>query len=86
MTAWDAKAKQLVSVPACVPAKVVDTLGAGDCFIASVIFAHHLLGFDFRHSLIFGCKVAGDKVGMDGYDGLVCPNLNAIFNLPVGPR
>ncbi|CAL1612948.1 unnamed protein product [Knipowitschia caucasica] len=49
------------------PMKLVDTLGAGDTFNASVI---HVLsqGGDLQEALSFGCRVAGAKCGFHGYD------------------
>lgn len=51
------------------PKKVVDTLGAGDTFVAATI-SHLLNGFNVKQSIEFGCKVAGIKVGMPGYRGI----------------
>lgn len=49
---------------------VVDTLGAGDTFIGASIFAAHVLGLDLQGVISYGCRVAGAKVGIDGYDEL----------------
>lgn len=49
------------------PAKVVDTLGAGDTFVASTI--HSLSnGASLQEAIDFGCRIAGAKVGFSGYD------------------
>ena len=67
--------KDLVVVPAYPPANgVTDTLGAGDSFIAACLYA--LLNLD-RNGLSkdllprvvnFGCKIAGYKCGVYGFD------------------
>lgn len=51
------------------PAKVVDSLGAGDSFVASTI---HLLsnGASLQEAIDFGCRIAGAKVGFIGYDSI----------------
>ena len=49
---------------------VVDTTGAGDAFIAAVIFARQLLKLDMKGSIGFGCKFAGAKCGVMGNVGL----------------
>lgn len=49
------------------PAKVVDSLGAGDTFVASTI--HSLAkGASIQEAIEFGCRIAGAKVGFVGYD------------------
>ncbi|EFB20545.1 hypothetical protein PANDA_001665, partial [Ailuropoda melanoleuca] len=52
------------------PPRVVDTLGAGDTFNASVIFSLSQ-GKSMQEALRFGCQVAGKKCGLQGYDGIV---------------
>ncbi|XP_072433962.1 ketohexokinase isoform X3 [Chiloscyllium punctatum] len=52
------------------PEKLVDTLGAGDTFIAAVLFSLYN-GKCIQESLIFGCQIAGRKCGIQGYDGIV---------------
>ncbi|XP_026969403.1 ketohexokinase isoform X5 [Sagmatias obliquidens] len=49
---------------------VVDTLGAGDTFNASVIFSLSQ-GKSMQEALSFGCQVAGKKCGLQGFDGIV---------------
>ncbi|XP_043839761.1 ketohexokinase isoform X4 [Dromiciops gliroides] len=52
------------------PPRVVDTLGAGDTFNASVIFSLSQ-GKSLQEALTFGCQIAGKKCGIQGYDGIV---------------
>lgn len=59
----------VVSSVAFPPPVVVDTLGAGDTFCASVIYAL-LNGKWLQEALLFGNRVAGSKVGFYGYDGI----------------
>ena len=78
----------VVTSPALANISVVDSLGAGDSFVAGVI--HTLVRRQFipgaslgqggvvteRHkqvveeAIVFGCKVAGLKCTMFGYDGI----------------
>ena len=59
----------VVHSPAFPPACVVDTLGAGDTFNAATIFAlAH--GSALKDSIRFGCRVAGAKVGVVGWEPL----------------
>ncbi|KAM5253311.1 ketohexokinase isoform 7-T7 [Hipposideros larvatus] len=51
------------------PPRVVDTLGAGDTFNASVIFSLSQ-GKSIQEALRFGCQVAGKKCGLQGFDGI----------------
>ena len=61
--------QQVYASPAFPPEKLVDTLGAGDTFNATVI--HSLLrGKSVREALTYACKLAGAKCGMVGFDGL----------------
>lgn len=52
------------------PEALVDTLGAGDTFNASVIYTLSN-GGSLQEALTFGCQVAGRKCGVHGYDGIV---------------
>ena len=52
-----------------VPAAVVDTLGAGDTFNAAVI-SGYLEGLETSAILPRACRLAGDKCGQYGFDGL----------------
>lgn len=54
---------------AVIPARVVDTLGAGDTFNAGVI-SGYLEGLDIRATLARACRLAGDKCAQYGFDGL----------------
>ncbi|CAH6786911.1 Khk [Phodopus roborovskii] len=61
---------QLLHSDAFPPPRVVDTLGAGDTFNASVIFSLSK-GNSVQEALRFGCQVAGRKCGLQGFDGIV---------------
>ncbi|XP_067406614.1 ketohexokinase isoform X2 [Emydura macquarii macquarii] len=61
---------ELVHSAAFSPETIVDTLGAGDTFNASVILALSR-GQSLQEALTFGCQVAGRKCGVQGYDGIV---------------
>ena len=52
------------------PDKVIDTLGAGDTFVAGVIYSL-ISDSSVEEALNFACKLAGFKCGMRGKDGLV---------------
>lgn len=64
------------AAPAFPPIKVVDSLGAGDTFVASTM--HSLSkGKTLQESIEFGCRIAGAKVGFHGYDdisAIISPN------------
>ena len=51
------------------PSEVVDTLGAGDTFIAGAISSLSQ-GLSLQHALDYACLLAGVKCGRQGYDGL----------------
>ncbi|XP_068261032.1 ketohexokinase isoform X4 [Nyctibius grandis] len=61
---------ELVHSDAFPPETLVDTLGAGDTFNAAVIFALSA-GRSLRDALTFGCRIAGRKCGIQGFDGIV---------------
>ncbi|XP_072037867.1 ketohexokinase-like [Amphiura filiformis] len=58
----------VVSSPAFPPAKLVDTLGAGDTFNAAVIHALNKGDMSLLEAITFGCKIAGKKCGQHGFD------------------
>lgn len=60
---------ELVESPAFAPARLVDTLGAGDTFNAAVIDAR-LRGASLAASVAAGCRMAGRKCGQWGFAGL----------------
>lgn len=64
-----AKGEQLVTSSAYPPEHLIDTIGAGDTFIAGTIFSlsnsQHL-----EKAINFGCRLAGAKCGMRGFSGL----------------
>nr|XP_023694535.1 ketohexokinase isoform X2 [Paramormyrops kingsleyae] len=60
----------LVHSDAFPPPALVDTLGAGDTFNASVIYSLSN-GKALQEALSFGCQIAGRKCGIHGYDGIV---------------
>lgn len=51
------------------PEEVIDTLGAGDTFIAGAIYSL-CKGSSLQDTLNFACLLAGVKCGMQGYNGL----------------
>ncbi|NXI75737.1 KHK Ketohexokinase, partial [Rhipidura dahli] len=61
---------ELVHSDAFPPETLVDTLGAGDTFNAAVIFAL-AEGRTLQDALTFGCRIAGRKCGIQGFDGIV---------------
>ena len=56
-------------VPAVKPAQIIDTLGAGDTFMAGLIHGK-LAGTEFTDTLKLACALAGQKCGQHGFDGL----------------
>lgn len=63
----------LVTSPAVSPPRVVDTLAAGDTFIAATLSALSL-GRTLQEAMTYGCTIAGAKCGMQGLQGLKeCP-------------
>ncbi|KAL7732978.1 hypothetical protein ACLKA6_002788 [Drosophila palustris] len=56
------------SVPACEPASVVDTLGAGDSFMAGFIYASYVMHCSLPDAVGFANRVAGHKISNYGYD------------------
>jgi ketohexokinase len=60
---------EICSSPAYPPERVVDTLGAGDTFIAGVIFCLNG-GKLIKDAIEFACKLAGTKCGLQGFDSL----------------
>jgi len=61
------KENEVTMIPAVSPSQVVDTLGAGDTFLAGVVHALHS-GNDVTTAVQFACALAGHKVGSLGYD------------------
>ncbi|XP_076307490.1 ketohexokinase-like isoform X1 [Tachypleus tridentatus] len=66
--AYDRDGK-LVFSPAYPPSKLVDTLGAGDTFVAACIMGLRN-GQSVEEAVILGCKLAGAKCGLEGYSSL----------------
>ena len=56
-------------VPAVKPYQVIDTLGAGDTFMAGLIHGK-LAGLDFTDTLNVASHLAGQKCGQHGFKGL----------------
>ncbi|KAF9271934.1 hypothetical protein BGZ88_005418, partial [Linnemannia elongata] len=50
---------------------VVDTVGAGDTFIAGMILALGVRGYDIGRSLRFACELASLKCSQYGFKGLL---------------
>ncbi|RUS92037.1 hypothetical protein EGW08_000250 [Elysia chlorotica] len=59
----------LVTSPAFPPSEILDTCGAGDTFIGATLFAL-AKGQALQKAIMFGCKVAGSKCGVQGFQNL----------------
>lgn len=69
--AIDNQNKQIFSSPAFKPKTgVIDSLGAGDTFLAATLFALHILNYKLQEAIQFGCQVAGAKCGAHGFQHL----------------
>lgn len=64
---------KIVQSIAYTPADIVDTLGAGDTFVAGCLF-QLAQGRSLQESMTFGCRLAGAKISIEGLK-----NLRAIF-------
>ena len=64
-----ANKKQVATSLVYPPSELVDTVGAGDTFMAGTIFSL-CADKSIDHAIRFGCQVAGAKCGMRGYSGL----------------
>uniref|UniRef100_A0A1B6M8E5 Carbohydrate kinase PfkB domain-containing protein n=1 Tax=Graphocephala atropunctata TaxID=36148 RepID=A0A1B6M8E5_9HEMI len=60
---------EVVKSAALPPPAVVDTLGAGDTFLAATVVCLSQ-GCDLQQSITAGCRVAGAKVGSVGFTAL----------------
>lgn len=60
---------KVIHIPAVTPSRVIDTLGAGDTFMAGMIHGK-LQGMDFPDSIKMACKLAGQKCSQLGFEGL----------------
>jgi ketohexokinase len=67
---WIVREGEFHGSPAFPPARVVDTVGAGDTFNAGLIHAL-LAGQDAGKALEYACRLAGKKVGQEGFAHLV---------------
>ncbi|XP_037940240.1 ketohexokinase-like [Teleopsis dalmanni] len=57
-------------IPATKPDNIIDTLGAGDTFLAATIYALHHMDLTLTDAVIFGNNCAGYKLGHRGYDAI----------------
>ncbi len=73
--AWALDGKQVLHSPAFPPSQLIDTLGAGDTFNAGIIDAL-VRGQGLGTALHFACRLAGQKCGQQGLDGL---RMDAIY-------
>ena len=64
-----ANKKQVATSLVYPPSELLDTVGAGDTFMAGTIFSL-CADKSIDHAIRFGCQVAGAKCGMRGYSGL----------------
>ena len=64
-----ANKEHVVTSMAYPPSELVDTVGAGDTFMAGTIFSL-CADKSIDHAIRFGCQIAGAKCGMRGYSGL----------------
>ena len=60
---------EILHSPAFPPARIIDTIGAGDTFNAGLIHSLCRHG-DLARALQFGCRLAGKKIGLPGFDQL----------------
>lgn len=60
---------EIIISPSFPPPRMMDTLGAGDTFVASTICALHR-GHTVQEAIRFGCRMAGAKCGINGLVGL----------------
>uniref|UniRef100_A0A8D8ULA6 Ketohexokinase n=2 Tax=Cacopsylla melanoneura TaxID=428564 RepID=A0A8D8ULA6_9HEMI len=65
------KEGKIVQSIAYTPTEIVDTLGAGDTFVAGTI-SLLVKGHSLQDGITFGCKLAGAKIGIEGLKNLKC--------------
>lgn len=65
------KGQKVQHSPAVNAGKIIDTLGAGDVFNASVIHSVHA-GYDIQRVLNLACRLAGQKCAQYGLNNLLC--------------
>lgn len=68
---------KIVQSIAYTPAEIVDTLGAGDTFVAAAL-SLLVKGHSLQDAITFGCKLAGAKIGIEGLKNLntLCEKVN----------
>lgn len=64
----DAASKECSMVAAYSPDRIVDTLGAGDSFMAGFIYATSVMKYSLKDAVSFANRVAGHKITDYGYD------------------
>jgi len=69
--AWAIHKNTFFHSPAYSPNKIIDTIGAGDTYNAGLI--HKLIKNSPNDSIIFACKLAGQKCGQSGFMNLGKP-------------